>query len=431
MTSCTFVGKQILDKVRLGREQDHVIWDRREKVRGTLEGLVAKVLGNKWAGNRQFINTLMFSEHIVTNASELVENLEILDGLIVVEKQKYESSMNIVEDDSESEVDSEYVKENSDNISSVLKPTLYNEEFPDDSMAKLLDKEVLRLYIKWLVFTRYYLQDCNHHISLKMSLQKEAQDISNTLVDMEPGSEETENVDKVGEEILEEPPEPQNHKKVGQCEHATASSAGAVQQEEENNADKNVEHLAMTTNIAKKKSMNGEGSSGKIERFDMIKIGLPETHIDLPEVTGTPASPNKESGLVGASHAVGKAIIDILESIGWHADQATVIQDLVALVQPDQRAVNPNRFNKVKMGVFVTNQETKGSGKVEIEIGVQNHVGEKWFSDGTCGILMKMIMRPMPSMPRSSTSLLGLFPVSRVGAREKSFRKFTNQKFTP
>ena len=58
MTPCTFIGQQLLNKVMLGREEDHAMWDRREEVRGMLMALVAEVVGKEWADNRQFINSL-------------------------------------------------------------------------------------------------------------------------------------------------------------------------------------------------------------------------------------------------------------------------------------------------------------------------------------------------------------------------------------
>ena len=59
MTPCTFTGKVIIERERLGREEDHLLWDRREKVRGRLEKLVEEFLGKEKSDDRHYMKRLL------------------------------------------------------------------------------------------------------------------------------------------------------------------------------------------------------------------------------------------------------------------------------------------------------------------------------------------------------------------------------------
>ena len=59
MTPCTFTGKVIIERERLGREEDHLLWDRREKVRKALMKVVTIMLDKDYADDRKFLNCLL------------------------------------------------------------------------------------------------------------------------------------------------------------------------------------------------------------------------------------------------------------------------------------------------------------------------------------------------------------------------------------
>jgi len=146
--------------------------------------------------------------------------------------------------------------------------------------------------------------------------------------------------------------------------------------------DKSVALYALARKIAtetERPAVHRSSENPKIQGVvKIIKIGLPEKHFELPLVTSTPAAPSKQCGLVCASHAVGKAIVDILDSIGWDAEQKKIIDDLIAKVQPNGQAENPDKFNGVKIKVFVTNQEESDrTAEITIAIRVQSRFGEK------------------------------------------------------
>ena len=115
----------------------------------------------------------------------------------------------------------------------------------------------------------------------------------------------------------------------------------------------------------------------------VLKIGLPESHYKIPiqegqTKTGSLPYPSNQSGQTCASHAIGKVILEILDSIGWDADQQTVIEAIIAKLQPGGQAENPDSFNNVAIKVGVTNKEDKGkNGDVAIEVGVHNRWGDQ------------------------------------------------------
>jgi len=114
----------------------------------------------------------------------------------------------------------------------------------------------------------------------------------------------------------------------------------------------------------------------------VLNIGLPPTHYAIPEPadqskTGSLASSSDQSGLTCASHATGKAILELLHRAGWDAKQQDIIDALVEKVQPSGQAENPDKFNKVTIKVKVTNQQNSNkNGVIELEIRVQNRWGE-------------------------------------------------------
>merc|ERR1712179_433514 len=81
-----------------------------------------------------------------------------------------------------------------------------------------------------------------------------------------------------------------------------------------------------------------------------LNIGLPETHYkiqlqDLSKAGSLPYPSNQGQTYTCSSHAVGKAVLDILDSAGWDAEQEDIIQavkkkfNLVAVVKTLTNAI--------------------------------------------------------------------------------------------
>jgi len=114
----------------------------------------------------------------------------------------------------------------------------------------------------------------------------------------------------------------------------------------------------------------------------VLNIGLPLTHYELhglqqQDKTGAQAFPsNQGETLTCASHAVGKAILEILDSVGWDADQKTIIDALIEKFQRNGQPENPDIFNNEIVKVKVTNKEVQErNGEVDLEIKIQTHFG--------------------------------------------------------
>eukprot|EP00091_Calanus_sinicus_P004382 TRINITY_DN14662_c0_g1_i1.p1 TRINITY_DN14662_c0_g1~~TRINITY_DN14662_c0_g1_i1.p1 ORF type:complete len:240 (-),score=45.66 TRINITY_DN14662_c0_g1_i1:106-825(-) len=191
----------------------------------------------------------------------------------------------------------------------------------------------------------------------------------------------------------------------------------------------------------------------------ILNIGLPETHYVIPMIegqskTGSLAYPSNQSGLTCASHATGKAILEVLDSAGWDADQQTIIDALIQKVQPSGQPENPDRFHTEIIKVDVTNKEFPGkTGEVDVQVIVQTRWGEmlKAHAFNTIPVSgdlnakkTKMVLRwnmwdngktsmnPTPSMPKSMTQELRSTPASTAGAPTmKDVLKFTNLMLKP
>merc|ERR1712212_184470 len=115
-----------------------------------------------------------------------------------------------------------------------------------------------------------------------------------------------------------------------------------------------------------------------------LNIGLPISHFKIrglqhQDKTGALASPSNQGrqGLTCASHAVGKAILEILDYVGWDADQKTIIDCLIKKFQPDLQPENPDIFNNGMIKVHVTKKEDKSKMMdVEVEIHIQRQIGQ-------------------------------------------------------
>ena len=72
-----------------------------------------------------------------------------------------------------------------------------------------------------------------------------------------------------------------------------------------------------------------------------------------------------------ASHAVGKAILEILDSLGWDVEQQSIIDALISKVQPHGQPENLDIFNnkEIKVRVFLRSR----SYLIKIKIKIQPH----------------------------------------------------------
>ena len=117
-------------------------------------------------------------------------------------------------------------------------------------------------------------------------------------------------------------------------------------------------------------------------KTEVLQLGLPESHYEIPLLdekskTGSLAHPSSQSGLTCASHATGKAILEILDSVGWDAEQQEIIDALIEKVQPSGQPENPDRFHNEVIKVKVTNKEVPGkTGEVDVQVIVQTRWGE-------------------------------------------------------
>ena len=59
MSSCTFTEQTLLTRVRVGEEKEHMRWDRREQIRADLKELVTRLVGEVYAEDKVFMNSLL------------------------------------------------------------------------------------------------------------------------------------------------------------------------------------------------------------------------------------------------------------------------------------------------------------------------------------------------------------------------------------
>ena len=73
-----------------------------------------------------------------------------------------------------------------------------------------------------------------------------------------------------------------------------------------------------------------------------------------PPLAGTAAIPsNQGNDATCASHAVGKAVVEILDGFGLDCDQTQVIENLIERMQPNKEALSIERFHLKPCDVVV------------------------------------------------------------------------------
>merc|ERR1711892_283452 len=114
-----------------------------------------------------------------------------------------------------------------------------------------------------------------------------------------------------------------------------------------------------------------EQFEAKKEKFT---IGLPKAHSQIPRElqTGQPAGVSFQLGSDCASHAVTKAVVEQLNSLGYDCDPEKINDAL----NPHKEKENPDYFDGKQVKVFVTKTKTNKydgnvKGNIDIQIGVQ------------------------------------------------------------
>lgn len=116
----------------------------------------------------------------------------------------------------------------------------------------------------------------------------------------------------------------------------------------------------------------------KKEFFNVYSKAPEKFGIDtsFPIQVGQPAS-FSDQGLMPtcASHALGKAVVSILDSFGLDCDQESIIKELIDKVQPFSRSINQGqflyKFNRMSCSIEIWDPDDKNKQKVEVGMIVQ------------------------------------------------------------
>ena len=92
----------------------------------------------------------------------------------------------------------------------------------------------------------------------------------------------------------------------------------------------------------------------------------------IPETESRAGHMNQRPGLFLSEQAVGMAIHNMLESIGWTADKQSIIEAIRAKVSQSHSLEYPDQLNEVTIKVNVTNKYESR----KIEVKVQTRCGE-------------------------------------------------------
>ena len=101
-----------------------------------------------------------------------------------------------------------------------------------------------------------------------------------------------------------------------------------------------------------------------------VRVRSPETE-PRPQVA-QPANPdNQGRSHTCASHAVGKAIVEIIDNFGLDCAQDEIIETLIKRIQPKKKAAYISDFNKLLIPVKVWDKQDKQIHSVEVCLLVQ------------------------------------------------------------
>ena len=62
LPECEYRGQEIVTRHRLGGDQEHQCWDKRENIRGDVKYIVSHKVGQEMADDDVFINRLLIKE---------------------------------------------------------------------------------------------------------------------------------------------------------------------------------------------------------------------------------------------------------------------------------------------------------------------------------------------------------------------------------
>ena len=88
------------------------------------------------------------------------------------------------------------------------------------------------------------------------------------------------------------------------------------------------------------------------------------------------------TGATCAIHAVGKAVVEILDGFGLDCDQTQVVKNLIERVQPNKKAVSIERFHMKPCDVVVWRKgQSDDKKKKSLNLWIQRQeVGEQYWS---------------------------------------------------
>ena len=73
LPECEYRGQEIVTRHRLGDDQEHQCWDKREDNRGDVKKIVSDVVGQDMADDRVFINRLLVNTEVFNIVQTILE----------------------------------------------------------------------------------------------------------------------------------------------------------------------------------------------------------------------------------------------------------------------------------------------------------------------------------------------------------------------
>ena len=121
-------------------------------------------------------------------------------------------------------------------------------------------------------------------------------------------------------------------------------------------------------------------------------LGLPENNFQLGSQDSLVFPTSQYQRYTSTSYAVGKAVVDILDTNGWEVEEDDIV-DAVNTKTTDEQGQNPDQYNGVTLKVHVNKKEDKEiAGDIYVEVRVQGvcadvPVGEDLLARGVGMVL--------------------------------------------
>ena len=71
LPDCEYRGQKLLTRHRLGDDQEHQCWDKREHIRGDVQEIVSDVVGQDMADDLEFINRLLVHTEVYNSVQTM------------------------------------------------------------------------------------------------------------------------------------------------------------------------------------------------------------------------------------------------------------------------------------------------------------------------------------------------------------------------